>query len=122
MTSSQPSRAILWQLQVISKQLCSVACWTFWYSRSWAVVETGLLSPIIFPALPDSFLDGYAPRMQQQLCLREVPFPGILKLLFVLHRLVDLRLVDISPFSLISPEPEPEATVTCPSMVDKTPN
>ena len=26
-------RATLWQLQVISKQLCSVACWTSWHSR-----------------------------------------------------------------------------------------
>jgi hypothetical protein len=76
---------------------------------------TALLSSIIFPAIPDSSLGGSAP----QLSLREVPFPEILKLLFVLQTdLVDLRLVDIPLFSLISPEPE--ATVTCPSTVDKT--
>jgi hypothetical protein len=50
-------------------------------------------------------------------CLREVrlPFPEILKLLF---DLVDVRLVDIPLLSLISPEPE--ATVTCPTLNQET--
>ena len=34
MTSSQSSRTTLWVLQVIPKQLCSVAFWPFWHSRS----------------------------------------------------------------------------------------
>jgi hypothetical protein len=54
------------------------------------------------------YLSGYS-----RLC--EVPFPEILKLLF---DLVDVRLVDIPPFSLISLEPE--ATVTCPTPNQET--
>ena len=34
MTSSQTLSATLRQVRVTSKQLCSVACWMFWYSRS----------------------------------------------------------------------------------------
>ena len=39
MTSFQTPSATLWQVRVTSKQLCSVACWMFWHSRSCWVNE-----------------------------------------------------------------------------------
>jgi hypothetical protein len=40
MTSSQSSYATLRWLQVISKQLCTVACWMLWHSRSCSPVDS----------------------------------------------------------------------------------
>jgi hypothetical protein len=53
--------------------------------------------------LPDSFLGGYAPRLQF-LCLSGIPFPGLSKLLFFATHLVDLHLLRIPQSGYISPE------------------
>ena len=55
------------------------------------------------PALPDSFLDGIAPRLRS-LTLHRIPFPGLLKLLLTTNFLVDLCLVGIPHSGYISPE------------------
>lgn len=53
--------------------------------------------------LPDSFLGGYAPRLQS-LELNYVPFPGLPKLLLSATNLAELSLSAIPPFGYISPE------------------
>ena len=60
------------------------------------------------PVLPDSFLDGSAPRLRH-LFLRSIPFPRIPKLLLSATHLVLLHLWDIPHSGYISPE----AMATC---------
>ena len=55
------------------------------------------------PIIPDSFLDGSAPRLRI-LRLDNSPFPGLPKLLFSATHLVDLHLYDIPHSGYISPE------------------
>jgi len=55
------------------------------------------------PVLPDSFLGGSAPRLQQ-LILRGLPFPSIPKLLLSANGLVTLTLLDIPDSGYISPD------------------
>jgi hypothetical protein len=55
------------------------------------------------PILPNSFLGGFAPLLRD-LGLYGVPFPALPKLLLFATNLVDLRLLDLSPSSYISPE------------------
>jgi hypothetical protein len=55
------------------------------------------------PVIPDSFLDGSAPRLQY-FELNGIPFPGLPKLLLSASRLVCLRLSDIPHSGYISPE------------------
>ena len=55
------------------------------------------------PVIPDSFLDGSAPRLQY-FELSCIPFPGLPKLLLSATRLVQLRLTDIPHSGYISPE------------------
>ena len=61
----------------------------------------GMSRPML--ALPDSFLGGSSPRLQQ-LCLRGIPFPGLPKLLLSATHLVRLTLEDIPHTGYISPE------------------
>jgi hypothetical protein len=58
--------------------------------------------------LPESFLGGFAPRLQS-LKLYGIPFPGLSNLLFSTNDLVDLRLFDIPHSGYITPD----AMVTC---------
>jgi hypothetical protein len=58
--------------------------------------------------LADSFLGGYAPRLQS-LTLQGIPIPALPKLLMSTHDLIDLRLLFIPHSGYISPE----AMVTC---------
>jgi hypothetical protein len=55
------------------------------------------------PVIPDSFLDGSAPRLRF-LELDEIPFPGLPKLLLSATRLVRLVLSGMPHFGYISPE------------------
>ena len=55
------------------------------------------------PVIPDSFLNGSAPRLRH-LDLNKIPFPGLSKLLLSATRLVDLWLYDIPLSGYISPE------------------
>ena len=55
------------------------------------------------PVIPDSFLDGSAPRLQY-FHLSGIPFPGLPKLLLSATHLVYLGLSDIPDFGYISPE------------------
>ena len=55
------------------------------------------------PAIPDSFLDGSAPRLQE-LSLGGIVFPALPKLLSSTTRLVDLRLICESQSEYFSPE------------------
>jgi hypothetical protein len=55
------------------------------------------------PVIPDSFLDGSAPRLQHFI-LQSIPFPGLPKPLLSATHLVDLRLFDIPHSGYISPE------------------
>jgi len=57
----------------------------------------------VVPALPDSFLGGYAPRLQY-LILRGISFPALLNILFTASNLVSLHLADIPVTGYISPE------------------
>jgi hypothetical protein len=58
--------------------------------------------------LADSFLGGYAPRLQS-LILQGIPFPALPKLLLSTNNLIDLRLLFIPHSGYISPE----EMVTC---------
>ena len=60
------------------------------------------------PVVPDSFLGGSAPRLED-LELNGIPFPGLPKLLLSATHLVNLHLFDIPHSGYISPE----AMVTC---------
>jgi hypothetical protein len=60
------------------------------------------------PALPDSFLGGSAPRLQE-VKLIGIPFPAIPRLLLSTNDLVRLELLDIPPSGYFSPE----AMATC---------
>jgi hypothetical protein len=55
------------------------------------------------PVLADSFLGGYAPRLQS-LVLRGIPFPALPKLLLSTTNLVKLYLLDVPEPGFISPE------------------
>ena len=55
------------------------------------------------PVIPDSFLDGSAPRLQV-LILKSISFPGLSKLLLSSTQLVHLYLVHIPHSGYISPE------------------
>jgi hypothetical protein len=55
------------------------------------------------PVVPDSFLDGSAPRLRL-FTLHGIPFPGLPKLLFSANHLVRLWLYDIPHSGYISPE------------------
>ena len=55
------------------------------------------------PVIPDSFLDGSAPRLQY-FELSGIPFPGLPKLLLSANRLVYLWIADIPDSGYISPE------------------
>jgi hypothetical protein len=55
------------------------------------------------PVIPDSFLDGSAPRLRI-FALDGIPFPKLPKLLLSATHLVDLRLTDIPHSGYISPE------------------
>ena len=55
------------------------------------------------PVIPDSFLDGSAPRLEFFL-LSGIPFPGFPKLLLSANRLVYLELFDMPHSGYISPE------------------
>jgi hypothetical protein len=55
------------------------------------------------PVIPDSFLNGSAPRLRY-LYLDKIPFPGLPKLLLSATRLVELWLYDIPHSGYISPE------------------
>ena len=55
------------------------------------------------PVIPDSFLDGSAPRLKFFL-LSGIPFPGLPKLLLSATHLVSLRLSNIPHLGYISPE------------------
>jgi hypothetical protein len=55
------------------------------------------------PVLPDSFLGGSAPRLQE-LFLRGIPFPALPKLFSSTHNLFSLQLWDIPHSGYISPE------------------
>jgi hypothetical protein len=55
------------------------------------------------PVIPDSFLDGSAPRLRS-VYLNGVPFPGLPKLLLSATHLVSLRLNNIPHSGYISPE------------------
>jgi hypothetical protein len=55
------------------------------------------------PVIPDSFLDGSAPRLRI-FVLWGIPFPGLSNLLLSATHLVDLRLKNISNSGYISPE------------------
>jgi hypothetical protein len=55
------------------------------------------------PVIPDSFLDGSAPRLRR-FSLSGIPFPGLPKLLLSAPHLVDLHLFDIPHSGYISPE------------------
>ena len=70
--------------------------------------------PSYVPVLPDSFLEGSAPRLRQ-LTLVASPFPGLPKILLSATHLVDLRLIGIPHSGYISPE----VMVTCLSMLTK---
>jgi hypothetical protein len=61
-----------------------------------------------YPALPDGFLGGSAPRLQS-LELDAIPFPALPKFLLSATDLVDLRLWNIPHYTYISPE----AMLTC---------
>jgi hypothetical protein len=62
----------------------------------------GGTAPVI--PVPDSFLDGSAPRRLRYFELDCIPFPGLPKLLLSANRLVFLRLSDIPHSGYISPE------------------
>ena len=55
------------------------------------------------PVIPDSFLDGSAPRLRHFI-LDGIPFPGLPKLLLSATHLVYLRLINIPHSGYISPE------------------
>ena len=55
------------------------------------------------PLVPDSFLGGSAPRLKT-LCLRAIPFPGLLKLLLSAANLVEIYLWNIPHSGYFSPE------------------
>jgi len=55
------------------------------------------------PAIPDSFLDGSAPRLRT-FTLKGIPFPGLPKLLLSANHLVDLWYTDIPHSGYTSPE------------------
>ena len=55
------------------------------------------------PVIPDSFLDGSAPRLRH-FSLSGIPFPGLPKLLLSAAHLVYLRLLNIPHSGYISPE------------------
>jgi hypothetical protein len=55
------------------------------------------------PVIPDSFLDGSAPRLRTSNC-HGIPFPGLPKLLLSATHLVNLWLSDIPHSGYISPE------------------
>jgi len=57
----------------------------------------------LVPVLPDSFLGGSAPHLQE-LWLRSIPFPSMQKLLLSANRLVTLSLKDIPDSGCISPD------------------
>jgi hypothetical protein len=62
----------------------------------WSDTET-------MPVIPDSFLDGSAPRLRR-FDLRGIPFPGLPKLLLSASHLVDLWLSQLPHSGYISPE------------------
>jgi hypothetical protein len=68
------------------------------YLRLWSHNETPPVIPI-----PDSFLDGSAPRLRY-FSLSGIPFPGLPKLLLSANHLVNLRLFNIPHSGYISPE------------------
>jgi hypothetical protein len=55
------------------------------------------------PVIPDSFLDGSAPRLRY-FSLSGIPFPGLPNLLLSANHLVKLRLLDMPHSGYISPE------------------
>jgi hypothetical protein len=57
---------------------------------------------LVLPLIPDSSLDGSAPRLRT--FLGGIPFPGLSNLLLSATHLVDLRLKNISNSGYISPE------------------
>jgi hypothetical protein len=67
------------------------------------------------PVLPDSFLGGSAPRLQN-LFLWGIPFPGLPKLLLSTHDLVKLHLWSIPRSGYISPEAMATAVSTLTSL------
>ena len=58
---------------------------------------------LVLPLIPDSSLDGSAPRLRT-FFLGGIPFPGLSNLLLSATHLVDLRLKNISNSGYISPE------------------
>src|SRR5216683_3915959 len=66
------------------------------------------------PVLPDSFLGGFAPRLQN-LFLSRIPFPGLPTLLLSTHDLVTLHFWGIPPSGYISPG----VIVTCVSALTR---
>ena len=66
------------------------------------------------PVVPDSFLGGYAPRLQT-LSLDCIPFPGLPKLLFSATHIAHLSLRSIPHSGYISPE----TMVTCLSVLTR---
>ena len=69
---------------------------------------TSPIHPTTPPAIPDSFLGGFAPLLKT-LILDHIPFPGLPKFLLSATNLVTLRLCDIPRSGYIPPE----AMVTC---------
>jgi hypothetical protein len=55
------------------------------------------------PVVPDSFLGGSSPRLQDIL-LNAVPFPGLPKLLLTATHLTEITIMDITRSGYISPE------------------
>jgi hypothetical protein len=67
------------------------------------LTDLELSSFVEIPPIPDSFLDGSAPRLRV-FDLSGISFPGLPKLLLSANHLVDLRLPDIPHSGYISPE------------------
>jgi F-box-like len=78
-----------------------------------------LLSSYSEPVIPDSFLGGSAPRLQD-IWFRGIPFPGLPKLLLSATHLVHLYLQNIPHSGYISPEAMATtlSTLTCLRILD----
>jgi hypothetical protein len=98
-----------------SNHVCKVS---LWFLSDWQLEKVLAAMRVPFPELtylelslngetmsdiPDSFLDGSAPRLQY-FRLHGIPFPGLPKLLLSLTHLVKLLLFDIPHSGYISPE------------------
>ena len=93
-------KAVLGAMQVLFPELTDLRLSSRWH---WNIDNINTNPASRVPVIPDSFLGGSAPRLQN-FTLEDLPLRGLPNLLSSANNLVRLRLVDIPYYEFISPE------------------